>query len=74
MASNSPDKKFYTIKEAADLLGLPYWKLQRAVKAGLVPSYALYNKRRYVRLDEVEAVMCRPIATPPKPDDGDGDE
>ncbi len=74
MASNSADKKFYTIKEAAGLLGLQYWKLQRAVKARHVPGHALYNKRKYVRLDEIEIAMRRPLDTPPKPDEGQGGE
>jgi hypothetical protein len=50
--SNTPEK-LHTIKEAAGYLNLPYWKLQRAVKADLVRSYTLLNSRRLVRLSEV---------------------
>jgi excisionase family DNA binding protein len=56
--SESPEK-FYTVKEAASLLGLKYWQLQRAVKRGLVPSYTFGNSRKYVRLSEVIAAFER---------------
>jgi excisionase family DNA binding protein len=47
------------IKEAAELLGLPYWKLQRAVKRGEVPFYTFYNSRKLVRPSEVVDVIER---------------
>jgi excisionase family DNA binding protein len=52
---NGKIEKLITIKEAAYTLGLPYWKLQRAVKAGKLPSYRFINSRRLVRLSEIEA-------------------
>ena len=39
-------EKYYTIKEAAFLLNLKYWQLQRAVRAKIVPSYRLGSSRR----------------------------
>ena len=48
---------FLTICEAAAALGLHTWKLRRAIKAGVVPSYTLLNSRRLVRLSEVVAVI-----------------
>jgi hypothetical protein len=54
----SPEK-FYVIKEAAPLIGLEYWQLQRAVKQRLVPSYTFGNSRKYVRLSEVVAAFER---------------
>jgi hypothetical protein len=48
-----------TIKAAAALRGLPYWKLQRAVKLGIVPSYRLLNSRRLIRIEELDAVIRR---------------
>ena len=60
MSSTSTEErpeKFYPIKEAADLLGLRYWHLQRAVKRGLVPSHRLLTTKRFVRLSEVIAAM-----------------
>jgi predicted site-specific integrase-resolvase len=49
---------FLTVKDAAKALGLPYAALQRAVRAGLVPSYtSLSNKRRRVRISEISAAV-----------------
>jgi hypothetical protein len=45
------------INAAAIALGLHTWKLRRAIKAGLVPSYRVFNSRRLVRLSEVIAVI-----------------
>ncbi|HVI30171.1 hypothetical protein [Hansschlegelia sp.] len=47
-----------TFKEAADLLGLPYFKIQRAARLGLVPTYRLFNSRKYVRASEILACMA----------------
>lgn len=52
-------EKFYTLKEAARLLGLPYFKLARAARLGLFPTYSLLNRRRLVRLSEVIAAIER---------------
>lgn len=46
-------EKLLTIRQAADELGLPYWKVNRAVQAGLVPSYSLFNTRKLVRISEL---------------------
>ena len=46
-----------TLKEAAEFTGLPYFKIQRAVKAGLLPSYKLFNTRRYVKLRDILELM-----------------
>ena len=46
-----------TLKDAAERLGLPYFKVQRAARAGLIPTYFVYNSRRLVRLSEVVAVI-----------------
>ena len=46
-----------TLKHAARSLGLPYFKVQRAAHAGLIPTYSVYNSRRLVRLSEVIAVI-----------------
>jgi hypothetical protein len=56
--SSSPER-LHTIKEAAALLGLKYWQLQRAVKRELVPSYTLLNSRKHVRLSEIVAAFKR---------------
>jgi hypothetical protein len=52
LVSVTPEK-LVTIKVAAASFGLPYWKLLRAVKAGIIPSYTPFNTRRLVLLSEV---------------------
>ena len=54
---NACCEKLRPMKKAAAMLGLPYFKVQRAVKLGLVPSYRLYNKRKLVRVSEILAAM-----------------
>jgi hypothetical protein len=49
--------KFITLKEAAKALGLPEFKLRRAAKAGLIPTYTVYNSRRLVKLPELIACI-----------------
>ena len=49
----SDDERFVTLKVAAYELGLPYWKLLRAVKAGTIPTYRILNSRRLVRVPEL---------------------
>lgn len=46
-------EKLLTVKEAAKQLGVPYWKLNRAVQQRLIPSYSLLNRRKLVRLSEI---------------------
>lgn len=52
-------EKLRTLKEAAAELGLQYFKLQRAARQGLFPTYTLLNGRRLVRLSEIIAVIER---------------
>jgi predicted site-specific integrase-resolvase len=52
-------EKFISLKEASNHLGFPYWKLQRAAKQGLFPTYNIYNGRVLVRLSEVNAAVER---------------
>jgi hypothetical protein len=42
-----------TVKQAATELGLPYFKLARAIKGGPVPHYTIWNSRRLVRVSEI---------------------
>ena len=48
---------FITLHEAATQLGLKYVRLQRAARAGLIPTYSFQNRRNLVRLSEVIAVI-----------------
>jgi hypothetical protein len=54
-------KKLLTIDQAATAVGAKPWQLRRAVKRGLIPSYAPFNSRRLVVLSEVIAYIdsCR---------------
>ncbi len=51
----SSPEKFYTIREMAQALGLPYWKVQRAAKAGCFPVHQFGNSRRLLLMSEVLA-------------------
>jgi excisionase family DNA binding protein len=50
-------ERLYTIKQAAELMGIKYWLMLHAVNAGVVPSYRLGNTRRRVRRSDIEAVL-----------------
>jgi hypothetical protein len=50
-------EQFQTLKEVAANLGLPSFKVTRAAKAGLFPTYTLFNSRRLARLSEVIAAI-----------------
>jgi len=50
-------EKLLTYKAAADALGIPYFKVQRAAKARLFPTYRLLNGRPLLRLSEVIAAI-----------------
>jgi len=58
--SSSPTRfePLLTIRAAAELTGLRYWLLLRAVNHGDVPSYQFGNKRRRVRLADIEAAIA----------------
>ena len=43
-------EQFLTKKLAAATLNLPYYKIQRATKLKLIPTYRLLDSREYVKL------------------------
>lgn len=45
--------RLLTFHEAAAALCLPYFKIQRAAKGGLIPTYSLFNSRKYVKLTDI---------------------
>ena len=51
------DEKFMTLQQVEGALGIAYFKLQRAAKRGLFPTYQIQNKRKLVRLSEVVAAI-----------------
>ena len=44
---------FINVKEAAQKLGVPYFKLRRFINAGRVPIYCVGNSRKLLRLSEL---------------------
>lgn len=54
---NSAAEQLITLRNAAEAIGVPYFKIQRAARNGLIPTYFVYNSRRLVRLSEVLAVI-----------------
>jgi hypothetical protein len=54
---SEPPEKLIPVKAAAEAIGLPTWKLSRAVAKGQIPSYRLLNSRRLVKLSEVMACI-----------------
>ena len=46
-----------TFKDAAAALRIPYFKIQRAARAGIIPTYRLLNSRKYVKLRDILALM-----------------
>ena len=57
--TSQPDpEQFCTFEEAAKALRIPYFKVQRAARQGLLPTYKILNDRRYVRLGDIIARMA----------------
>lgn len=48
---------YFTIPQAAKILGLPVSTLRRATKAGLLPTHQPFSIRIRVRLSEVNAAI-----------------
>jgi excisionase family DNA binding protein len=53
MGSSDSNPEFLTVSAASARLGIPRWKLWRAIKKKLIPSYRFFNGRLLVRLSEV---------------------
>ena len=49
--------RFRTLKDAASVLRLPYFKIQRAARAGIIPTYSILNGRKYVKLRDIIELM-----------------
>lgn len=50
-------EKLITLKQASEALGLPLFKFYRAAKAGQIPTYTLFNSRKYVKLREISEII-----------------
>ncbi|GLS45583.1 hypothetical protein GCM10007884_35740 [Methylobacterium brachythecii] len=52
-----PPEPYLTFRQAATALNVPYFKIQRAAKLGLIPIYKLLNSRSYVKASEIKELM-----------------
>jgi len=50
---------FVTFGAAAKRLGVKYYQIQRAARAGLLPTYRLHSGRRLLKLEEVLEIIER---------------
>jgi hypothetical protein len=57
--SSTEPEQLLTLVAAAERLGLPTFKIRRAAKRGLFPTYSILNGRKLVRLSEVVAAIER---------------
>lgn len=46
-----------TYRDAASALRIPYFKVQRAARAGIIPTYSILNTRKYVKLRDILDLM-----------------
>ncbi|WP_157014357.1 hypothetical protein [Mesorhizobium xinjiangense] len=42
-----------TYRDAAAALRIPYFKIQRAARAGIIPTFSILNSRKYVKLRDI---------------------
>lgn len=49
--------KLRTFRDAAAALRIPYFKVQRAAQAGIIPTYSILNSRKYVKLSDILNLM-----------------
>lgn len=49
--------RLLTFRKAADALRIPYFKVQRAARSGLIPTYSILNSRKYVKLSDILKAM-----------------
>lgn len=52
-------ERLLTLRAASEALDLPYFKLQRAARSGAIPTYSLYNTRKYVKLSDILKAMSQ---------------
>jgi hypothetical protein len=54
-----PSEPLLALKDIATRLGLPAFKVTRAAKLGIFPTYSLFNNRKLARLSEVLSAIER---------------
>jgi hypothetical protein len=53
MNTSKTSTKFWTVKAASAQLGMPSWKVWRAIKQNKIRGYRFLNGRLLVRLEEI---------------------
>lgn len=51
--------KMRTFKEASEILNIKYYKIQRAARDKIVPTYSLYNGRKYVKVRDILGILSQ---------------
>ena len=46
-----------TFRSASEAMNIPYFKIQRAARAGLIPTYSILNSRKYVKISDILKAM-----------------
>lgn len=49
--------RYYSIPQACRELGIPPYKVRRAVKLGLIPSYGVLDRKVYVLLEDIRKAL-----------------
>lgn len=49
--------KLRTFRAASEALNIPYFKIQRAARTGLIPTYSILNSRKYVKIGDILKAM-----------------
>lgn len=57
LSGNDNPDRLLTFRAAADALNIPYFKIQRAARSGLIPTYSNLNSRKYVKLGDIHQAM-----------------
>jgi hypothetical protein len=57
LASLPDHDKLRTFRAASEALNIPYFKIQRAARSGLIPTYSILNSRKYVKLSDILKAM-----------------
>jgi hypothetical protein len=59
--------EFIGLMAAVERYGVPYSSLRAWVKSGLIPSWTTPNRRVFVRPQDIEQKLFRPVEPKPQP-------
>ena len=57
MSDSNQLKLYYTVAEAAQVSGIPKWKLYEVIKKGFLKTYKVLNNRNYVKLEDIKNLI-----------------